>query len=887
MLLIHDSGLAGGNDKKARLSSRALILWGLCLTASTVLACTDGNIISGWIAALLLPLSPTYQTTKERAILAFIGFSSLVFGPHILLIGAPLGLALSTLGQPALVSLGLLISSVLFYPKIQSLPINSGQPLQLASLIFLVAAAWVPLLIFYKSVCRKSVLILGASPVLIASFLFLGAEHWMTPEIFTNDLFRYFLAIMPSFLAARYCSLQPSELPKLAKIAAGAIVGFILTMSLPNQPIKKIIFDEAHGKWETTQAPFGPDNFGRSATYTYSELYKKSELLAGSNGTFLNEDQPLPSHDSLLVIKTPTKRLSQKFSKKVSEWIASGGRLIVVADHTDLYDTTQNLNEFLLQHLGVQVNTDAVYSSSGMPNTPTTKAAAVGIGRIDAHGRDMPWLTGASLKKIPFMSIELASFGLSFSEEGDYSRQNRFGQFSPAIKNRYFNHTAVLAIPHGLGAAVVVLDSTPWSNFSIFREQYSQIFRSIVWALERPQQIFLLSLISLILFVFAVTISVVNIRFYEYFFGLFFGIIISAGGYIGMSALSQHEEGRDFVVKIASGSQIRFEILKKLLIPGQQNYSRIISSLGKYNLMPLATSPGTEIPQLKDSKKWLLIAPDSKQLPKYNDTLNHLRAGSDLTILFSPEQSINSDVRVWLNQWGLFTKRSIGLSTFNGATSINGSLLDGRGLVMGREIRTLTVASRTSLLNSYLGDQFIQSYTLRPSKFPRQSGILSVGFSSEQFSDDAVGEVWEGTTPSSLGKLREHQLASIILNDQRPSLMPKDLFSSQKKSIDLSAFTLLENGQVRFSGTFDDASSADETTTYFINLRDQAAGFIAHNCPSLEKVTLCKKRLLGEDMIEWMVRWSSGGGVKVQTIELLHERKMSGLNSTWNVIFGN
>ena len=40
-------------------------------------------------------------------------------------------------------------------------------------------------------------------------------------------------------------------------------------------------------------------------------------------------------------------------------------------------------------------------------------------------------------------------------------------------------------------------------------------------------------------------------------------------------------------------------------------------------------------------------------------------------------------------------------------------------------------------------------------------------------------------------------------------------------------------------------------------------------------------------MIEWMVRWSSGGGVKVQTIELLHERKMSGLNSTWNVIFGN
>lgn len=872
---------------KARSLDRALILWGLCITASTVLACADGNAVGAWVAALLLPLSPSSHTVAKRAVLVTVGLAALVFGPHVLLIGVPLALAMSGLGQPSIASLGLLISTVLLYPKLQSLPITGEQSIQWASLAFLAAAAWVPLLIFLRSISCKSLLILGLSPIVIIIFLLIAAEYWITPKLFTSQLFRYVLAILPACWASWFSPIYRSKLPSVKRVGIAWMLGATLVALLPHSPVREVVFDEAHGKWETTQAPFGPADFGRSANYTYSQLYIKARLLTGASSVFSDESEPLPGLDSLLVIKTPANKLSPQFSRKVADWVANGGRLLVVADHTDLYDTTQNVNELLFQHFGIKINADATYDFSGMPTIPTTGFAAFLVGRIDAHGREVPWQTGASLQKTPLTSVEIATFGPSFSEEGDYSRPNRFGQFIPALRNRYFNHSAAIATSHGLGAVAVVLDSTPWSNFAIFKEQYNQLFRGVVWVLEHPYQLFLFGIGSVILSILSVVTATITFRFYEYLLGFFLGITVAAGIYIGFVAWFDHKENRDFIVRVVAGSQVRFEFLKQILIPGEQNYSRIVSALGKYNLMPLATSPGTEIPQLKNAKKWLLIAPDPEQLPKYSDTLKHLHNGGDLILLFAPEQSTNKDIRAWLYRWGLITRRSIGLSIFDGLKDINGSFLGGRGAVIGREIRVVTTPVRTSLLSNYQADQFIQTYTLRPTKFPRESGMLSVGFSAEQFSDDAIGEVWEGTIPSSLGKLRERQLASIIRNVERPSLMPDDLVLPQHKQVDLPAFVVLENGQTRLSGKFNDTSSEDEITTYFLNLRDQAGGFVSQSCPSVGEVTTCDRRLLTKEMVEWMVTWHSDDGGNIQAIELLHERRMSGLNSTWNVIFGN
>lgn len=117
--------------------------------------------------------------------------------------------------------------------------------------------------------------------------------------------------------------------------------------------------------------------------------------------------------------------------------------------------------------------------------------------------------------------------------------------------------------------------------------------------------------------------------------------------------------------------------------------------------------------------------------------------------------------------------------------------------------------------------------------------------------------------------------------------MPTALVRAQRSTIGLSRFLVLENGEQKLSAKFGKAADDDPTLAYFRALRDQATGFIRKNCPATGKVTQCSARLLGEDMVEWLVSWRSTGDGRVLTIELLHERRMSGLGSTWNVLFGN
>jgi len=202
-------------------------------------------------------------------------------------------------------------------------------------------------------------------------------------------------------------------------------------------------------------------------------------------------------------------------------------------------------------------------------------------------------------------------------------------------------------------------------------------------------------------------------------------------------------------------------------------------------------------------------------------------------------------------------------------------------------VRVVTIPRSTSILNAFENDQYLQTYTLRPTELPRTSGFLSIGFSADQFTDDAIGDVWEGIHPSSNGQQMEAYLGSILNREERPPLMPSNLVRPQRSPSSLDKYLVLENGTLRIEGGFYDSEIEDPTTTYFHALRDQAQFFVAAHCPPLGELTQCSNRLLGEDMIEWRVSWRSSDGTTVKAIELLHERRMSGLGATWNVIFGN
>lgn len=876
---------------KARLVGRAFVFWGLVLVAVGALALTDGNPIAAWLCALLLPASPASIGFARRLALAALSVASVVIGPPLLLLGIPLALAMSGLGVPALASLGALPGAALLYPLWQSLPSDGPLTVPVASFAFLAVAAWSPGLVFLRTITPSSLLPLFLLPVGTALVLAAAAGYWIGPSLFSDPGARLVFALVPVVVAAWSARLTRSESPSIKWVAVSILIGALAVAFVPNSSITEVVFDEGHGKWETVQASFGPEDFGRAANYTYSQLFLKAERVVGKSSVLESEDAPLPGTDSLLVIKMPAEPFSEAFSARVADWVEQGGRLLLVADHTDLYDTTQHSNALLFRHFGVRINTDAAYNPIGMPAQPVVAKAGALLGRIDAHGRQFSWQTGASFQRIPLGGVELMTYGPSFAEPGDYSRPNRFGPFVPELTKRFFNHSAVVAVPHGQGAIAVLLDSTPWSNFSIFREQYSQMLRGLVGALEHPAQLRILGTGAIVLVLLASLTLVLPVRFVSLAMGpalgFVFGAALSAGFAVGSVSWSKHEDGRDFGLRVAAGPEARMEFLKQILMPGERNYARIISAMGKYGLMPLASAPGAEVPELATAKRWLLVEPSAAQLPRYADLLAHLRQGGDLAILFAPDQATDPAVMDWLRDWGLLTQRSLGLSVFDGMKSSTGSLIGGRSPALSREIRVVSAPRSTSLLNPYAADQFLQTYSLRPTKFPRESGLLTIGFSAEQFSDDAVGEVWEGIYPSSLGRLRERLLAAVLLGEERPPLMPAGLVRAQRApGALLPAFLVLENGETKLEGKFGPEADDDATSAYFRDLRGQAVGFIAKQCPSTGKLTQCADRLLGEDMVEWLVSWRTSSDGKVLAIELLHERRMSGLGSTWNVLFG-
>jgi hypothetical protein len=799
----------------------------------------------------------------------------------------PLIFFIAKLSREFILSILVFLAIALLAPHLQSIGPTGFGGIPLASLAFLIVPSWAILLIFFRSFTCKQRLLLVFVPVIFACLSNVFIANWVSPNMLALTIFRAFLSLAPLFLIT-------SELSKVNIAQSKTPLGFFIAMVFGalssliaiTSPVNKIIFDESHGKWETVTSPFTPNDFGRSANYTYSQLYKIAKNNYEETSIFEHELDPLPSINSVFVLKMPTEKLSDSFSNRLTDWVHRGGRLFVVADHTDLYDTTQNLNKLLTSKFSTTIKADAVYNLEGMPNNPLTPLSAMLIGKINVSSSSFPWQTGTSLSFMPLLSVELANYGLSFTEAGDYSRPNRFGTFTPSVKNRFLNHSSVIAFKAGSGAVALILDSTPWSNFSIFREPYPKLFKSIITSLESPWRLSFIGLSGYLALALIFLYSIKPLRAFDYFAGFLIGLTVVILINQSLVSLKPINYGVDYKLRVVLGADAKIEFLKQLLTPSDQNFSRIISALGKYDLLPVAATPSSEIPYLKDSKKWLIINPDSIQLPKFRDVEEHLSSGGNITILFAPYQARSPAVLDWLKSLSLFTQTSVGLKVSDIKTNESGSYLKGRKLSLGREVNVIAVAMPTSLLTTSETDQLFQSFTLRPTKVPRLGGLLTISFVSDQFNDDAIGDVWEGISPSSIGRLREKQLASIILEKNRPAPFPLDLVYADKNTQpNLRSYLVLEDGITKILGKLPDSKTDDLVVTKFKSLRDQAETFVKTTCPRKAVVTSCESRLLDESYVEWIVSWKSSAHGKIDTIELVSDRRFSGLNSSINVIF--
>ena len=329
----------------ARSSDRAFFLWVVTTIAGAALALSESNLLALYAVAVLLPLVPSNVGKAGRFCLAVLAITAHFAGPGVLLVAVPFGLvAAGRPRQAVAVATGLAASAVL-YPHFQNVPDVAGRVLHAGSAAFLFVPAWMVAIFGVRDISALRLAALVMLPAV--TFLALDAAavgRWIGASELADPSMRFVLAIIPIVAVVWGCSFRDGTSSRRELIVywlPPVVIGAAVVLAIRDRDVTEVTFDEAHGKWETIQADFTPDSFGRAANYTYSLLSRYSERLTGEVSMFLREDDALPSQHAIFVVKMPTVPLSPSFANRLEAWVRDGGRLLVIADHTDLYDTAQ------------------------------------------------------------------------------------------------------------------------------------------------------------------------------------------------------------------------------------------------------------------------------------------------------------------------------------------------------------------------------------------------------------------------------------------------------------------------------------------------------------------------------------------------------------------
>jgi hypothetical protein len=729
--------------------------------------------------------------------------------------------------------------------------------------------------------------------IFIFLLVILLSASWLTPTTFTSPIFRVIVVLIPSFAFFIHKLTLGREKISIRFLSYKIILCIFLLSSIfifnhkkPNQ----ITFDESHGLWETVNAEYTPSSFGRGANYTYSLLKEYTTSLGYKTSIFSNENQELPNKGGLFVLKMPTLALSDLFIVKITDWVRGGGSLLVISDHTDLYDSAQNINKLITFNSGAALSDKAVFDKNGFPNKPNFYLSNVLAGHHGGNDVFFPWQTGTSINSAPLISNRFISYGMSFAENGIYSNQNRFGDFVPDLKDSYLNHTAGIAWPLGSGNIILIADSTPWSNFSIYKSQYKHLYKSIIDIASNHSILLIVGFLPFLIFINLVFSYYDKKNKYAEITLFLFILTISVNTLFAISTFYGDKEGKDFKTIVVTGSSASVEYLKQIIPIGANNYSRIIASLNKYQLNPILFTYDQARTAKTIKSNILFIEPNIEQLPKNSEIFKALAAGRNITILFDRSQINNESIQRWISELGLIIKNKAMLSNEENFNPMNDDFISRSSSWVFKNTRYYVFASQYSLLKFKFGDPLVQSFTVRPTNLPETSGILNLSFSADQFADNAIGDVWEGVRPNLLGVMREKYFSDVLLGKERVEQPSKEItrISSNKR---LKKYLVLKDGSKILDGDLLEKyalnyNPSKDIQTYLSTLRDDVSSFIDNQCNSNADFTECSRRFISHDLSEWVVTFRKKDQI-VNVIEIVRERNSLGLPYTINIVFGN
>ncbi len=267
--------------------------------------------------------------------------------------------------------------------------------------------------------------------------------------------------------------------------AAAAVLAWLVQWEPCGAPLAgRIMVVERHSTWEPTTRPYDTTQFGEDSSYTYAAIYdycsryfEMSRLLESD----AIDDTTLARCD-VLFIKTPTSAYAPEEIEAIRRFVARGGGLLLVGEHTDVFKSSSFLNE-IAKVFGFKFRLDLlfcvgnpyvqVYQPPRVPHPivqhvpPMTFAVSCSIDPGRSLGR-------AAVRSTGLWSLPPEYHTENFFPEAEYRPEMRYGAFIQLWTTRY-----------GMGRVAAWTDSTIFSNFSAFEPGKTELMLGMLDWLNR------------------------------------------------------------------------------------------------------------------------------------------------------------------------------------------------------------------------------------------------------------------------------------------------------------------------------------------------------------------------------------------------------------------
>ncbi len=286
----------------------------------------------------------------------------------------------------------------------------------------------------------------------------------------------------PVLLAMRFVRLSPhvqtdavpvlaAEFHRRAAPVALMLAGvFFLTLGLLWDPCGarkpgRILFDEHRSTWERTDRPYDTKWYGQESGYNYACIYDYLSRFYEMGRLTTPIDAKALDGCSVLVVKTPTARYSPDEIAALERFVAQGGGLLLVGEHTNVFNTGVYLND-IADRFGFRFRYDCLFGIDTvfrqfyrlplvphpiLQNMPPLDFA-VSCSIVPRVGMGRPVIRATGLRSLP----------------ADYHASNFYPQVEDRADARYGAFIQLWTVRRGAGRVAAFTDSTIFSNFSTF-----------------------------------------------------------------------------------------------------------------------------------------------------------------------------------------------------------------------------------------------------------------------------------------------------------------------------------------------------------------------------------------------------------------------------------